>query len=132
MYGSSNTQRIGYRIHELRNATGLGRSKIYQLISEGELDVVRIGRCTLITAESVDALLEKYRSKDTNHSRRLSPLLTIEQVAEFLGCGIKRIQNLQKAGSFPPPTRINNRLIGWRENEIEAWLSSNNMEGSDV
>lgn len=50
--------RLGYRVHELCAATGLGRTKVYELIGAGQLKVVRIGRCTIVTAESVQSLLE--------------------------------------------------------------------------
>lgn len=36
---------------------GIGRSKLYELIGEGRLQVVHIGRRTLITAESVRSLV---------------------------------------------------------------------------
>lgn len=49
--------RLGYRVHELCAATGLGRTKVYELIGSGQLEVVRIGRCTIVTAESVQSLL---------------------------------------------------------------------------
>jgi predicted DNA-binding transcriptional regulator AlpA len=62
---------------------------------------------------------------------RVSPILRIEQVSELLGCSIKHVQNLQKAGRLPPRTRVSDRIIGWRENDIEAWLQSNREEGSD-
>lgn len=66
------------------------------------------------------------------NSSRVSPVLRTEQVAELLGCSIKHIQNLQKAGKLPPRTRVSERIIGWRESDLEAWLQSNREEGSDV
>lgn len=39
-------------------ATGLGKSKIYELISNGRLDTVKIGRRTLIKTASIHRLLE--------------------------------------------------------------------------
>lgn len=51
--------RIGYRIGELCAATGLGRTKVYELIASKQLEVVRIGRCTIVKAASVDALLQQ-------------------------------------------------------------------------
>lgn len=39
--------------------TGIGRSKLYELISAGELDVVKIGASTLITMASLRRLIEK-------------------------------------------------------------------------
>lgn len=63
---------------------------------------------------------------------RVSPVLRIEQVAELLGCSTKHVQNLQKAGELPPRTRVSDRIIGWRERDLEAWLTSRREEGSDV
>lgn len=51
--------RLGYRISELCAATGLGRTKIYELIASERLEVVRVGRCTIVKAASVDALLQQ-------------------------------------------------------------------------
>lgn len=63
---------------------------------------------------------------------RVSPVLRIEQVAQLLGCSIKHVQNLQKAGELPPRTRVSDRIIGWRESDLESWLTSRREEGSDV
>lgn len=51
--------RLGYRISELCAATGLGRTKVYELIASKQLEVVRVGRCTIVKAASVDALLQQ-------------------------------------------------------------------------
>lgn len=66
------------------------------------------------------------------HPSCVSPVLRIDQVAELLGCSIKHIQNLQKAGELPPRTRVSDRIIGWRESDLEAWLESRREEGSNV
>lgn len=50
------TKRLGYRVWEFCDATGLGRTKVYELIAQKRLDVVRVGRCTIITADSAEAL----------------------------------------------------------------------------
>jgi len=39
--------------------TGIGRSKLYELIAAGEVDVVKIGASTLITMASLRRLIEK-------------------------------------------------------------------------
>lgn len=49
--------RLGYRVAEFCAATGLGRTKTYELIADGRLTVVRVGRCTIITAESALRLM---------------------------------------------------------------------------
>ena len=40
------------------DATGLGRTKIYELINAGKLKTVKIGRRTLVRADSIRQLLE--------------------------------------------------------------------------
>lgn len=42
-------------------AIGIGRTKLYELINEGVLDVVKLGRRTLITTESIERLIQSYR-----------------------------------------------------------------------
>ena len=44
-------------IKETAKQLGLGRSTIYQMINEGSLEVRRIGGRTLVTQESIQALL---------------------------------------------------------------------------
>lgn len=38
---------------------GIGRSKLYELIQAGEIDTVKVGRCTLITVESLKRFVER-------------------------------------------------------------------------
>ena len=49
---------LSYTIPGAMRATGLGRSKLYQLISENRLKRIHIGRRTLITADSLRALID--------------------------------------------------------------------------
>lgn len=39
--------------------TGIGRSKLYELIRAGELDVVKVGTATLVTMTSLRRLAER-------------------------------------------------------------------------
>lgn len=41
--------------------TGIGRSKLYELIAAGEVDVVKIGASKLITVASLRRLIQKSR-----------------------------------------------------------------------
>ena len=41
-----------------RNALGIGTTKIYELIGNGRLRTVKLGRRTLIRTESIHALVE--------------------------------------------------------------------------
>ncbi len=44
-------------IEGTKKATGLGVTKIYELIGEGRLEVVKVGRRTLVKTKSIKALL---------------------------------------------------------------------------
>jgi excisionase family DNA binding protein len=41
--------------------TGIGRSKLYELIAAGEIDTVKIGASTLITVASLRRLIQRAR-----------------------------------------------------------------------
>ena len=51
-------QRPTCTISEACEATGLGRSKLYELISEGRLDTTRIGRRRLVRVPSLLRLVQ--------------------------------------------------------------------------
>ena len=50
--------KIGYTVRELAEQGICGKTKAYELIAEGKLRKVKIGRKTVITGDSVRALLE--------------------------------------------------------------------------
>lgn len=52
---------ITVRIPTAIKLTGIGRSKLYELIAEGALDVVKVGSATLITVDSIKRMLEARR-----------------------------------------------------------------------
>ena len=49
---------LAYSIKEASRATSLGRTRLYQLIAAGQLEVVKIGSRTLIPAHALHKLLE--------------------------------------------------------------------------
>ena len=53
---------ISVRIREAVRLTGLGRSKLYELIASGDVEIVKVGRCTLIPMESLHTLIERARN----------------------------------------------------------------------
>lgn len=55
------TEPISVRIAEAVRLTGIRRSKLYELIGAGDLEIVKIGRCTLIPMDSLRALIERGR-----------------------------------------------------------------------
>ncbi len=52
---------LSVRISAAVKMTGIGRSKIYELIQEGAIDIVKIGSSTLIPVASLERLLERNR-----------------------------------------------------------------------
>ena len=49
-----------YKIDEVAQALGLGTTTIHKLLRDGELQKIKLGRSTLISAESVKALLLRH------------------------------------------------------------------------
>ena len=54
---TNESPKLAFTIAEACYAVGIGRSKLYELIGEGRIEVVKIGSRTLIPAESLRALL---------------------------------------------------------------------------
>lgn len=57
----SGIEPITVRLPDAIRMTGLGRSKIYELIASGDIETIKIGRCTLIPVESLHRLIENAR-----------------------------------------------------------------------
>lgn len=53
---------ISVRIPEAVAMTGFSRSRLYELIASGELEIAKDGRCTLILMESLKAVVERRRT----------------------------------------------------------------------
>ena len=58
---SNGAEPLAVRIPDAVRMTGIGRSKLYELIASGEIDTVKVGRCTLVPMESLRALLSRLR-----------------------------------------------------------------------
>lgn len=52
---------LTYRIPDAMAVTGIGRSKIYELVGAGEIEAVHVGRRTLIIAASLNDYIERRR-----------------------------------------------------------------------
>ncbi len=52
-------ERITVRIPVAIEMTGIGRSKLYELIAAGDIEAVKIGASTLITVASLRRLIQK-------------------------------------------------------------------------
>lgn len=51
------------RVDHAIRMLGIGKTKLYELIGAGELEMIRIGRRTLIVQASIDSLVERLRSE---------------------------------------------------------------------
>ncbi len=51
-------QPLAYSVSEACRVSSLGRTRLYQLIAEGRLEVRKIGKRTLIPAASLRALID--------------------------------------------------------------------------
>jgi excisionase family DNA binding protein len=51
-------ERLAYSINDTAKALSLGRTSIYAMIADGRLEAFKLGRRTLIKAESIRRLLE--------------------------------------------------------------------------
>lgn len=49
---------VSTTIEGTSKATGLGKTKIYELINEGKLQTVKVGRRTLVKTDSIRSLLQ--------------------------------------------------------------------------
>ena len=52
---------LAVRVSQAARMVGLGRSKFYELIAAGDVETIKIGRCTLVPIESLHDLIEKAR-----------------------------------------------------------------------
>jgi excisionase family DNA binding protein len=55
---SVETKPLTVTVPTARKISGLGNTKIWALIKDGKLEVVRVGRRTLVTYRSLEALLQ--------------------------------------------------------------------------
>jgi excisionase family DNA binding protein len=54
---------------EAARALGIGRSKVYELLSSGALDSVRIGTCRRVPADALHSFLVELRGGGRNARR---------------------------------------------------------------
>lgn len=50
-------EKLAYSINETARALSLGRTSIYAMISDGRLEAFKLGRRTLVKAESIQRLV---------------------------------------------------------------------------
>ncbi|MBE5074234.1 helix-turn-helix domain-containing protein [Erythrobacteraceae bacterium E2-1 Yellow Sea] len=52
---------ICVRVNDAARMIGIGRTKLYELISTGELETVKIGKATRVTTASLHELVRRQR-----------------------------------------------------------------------
>jgi excisionase family DNA binding protein len=58
---SAQPEPLTVRIPAAVRMTGIGRSKLYELIQSGDIDIVKIGASTLIPVDSLRKLIDRHR-----------------------------------------------------------------------
>jgi len=61
MSGHQPIEPICVRINDAARMIGVGRTKLYELISKGEVETVKIGKATRITTASLRRLVDRQR-----------------------------------------------------------------------
>lgn len=61
---------ITVRIREACRLTGIGRSKFYELVSSGDIEVIKIGSMTLVPFEGLRAFVDRERRSTVGSSER--------------------------------------------------------------
>jgi predicted DNA-binding transcriptional regulator AlpA len=54
---------ISVRIPDAVRLTGMSRSRIYELIRAGDLEIVKVGASTLVLTESIKNFIESLRAR---------------------------------------------------------------------
>lgn len=61
MSDEKSVQPLTVRIREACRMTGIGRSKLYELIQAGEIEIIKIGSMTLVPVDSLQSFLTARR-----------------------------------------------------------------------
>ena len=62
---------IAIRVPEACRYLGIGRSTLYVLIGEGEVEVIKLGRSTLVLTASLRSLVERRRKPEDDPAARM-------------------------------------------------------------
>lgn len=53
---------ISVRIREACRLTGIGRSKFYELVASGDIEVIKVGTMTLVPFDGLRAFIDRERN----------------------------------------------------------------------
>jgi len=59
---------LSFTIQEAVQATGIGRTKLYEYINSGELEAKKIGKRTIVLKHDLDSFLNNLRSYGVSES----------------------------------------------------------------
>lgn len=59
--GPNRTRTLLLTVHEVAEQLGCGRTFVYELISSGEIETVKLGRLRRVPVAALDALVERLR-----------------------------------------------------------------------
>lgn len=62
MNDPTSNQPLTVRIPEACRMTGIGRSKLYELIQAGEIEIVKVGRMTLVPVDALQGFINAQRA----------------------------------------------------------------------
>ena len=62
MSGQQPVEPICVRVNDAARMIGVGRTKLYELSSSGELETVKIGKATRITTARLRKLVDRHRA----------------------------------------------------------------------
>lgn len=62
MSKTDHQRQITVRVDEACRMTGIGRTKFYELIEDGEIEVVKVGRMTLVPVAELEAFVQAHRT----------------------------------------------------------------------
>lgn len=57
-------EKLGYSVQETVEASGIGRTTIYELINTGELESIKVGRRRIIPAVSLREYFDRRRADE--------------------------------------------------------------------
>ena len=56
--------RVNWRVNEFCTAFGIGRTKFYELVNAGEIEIVKLGTRTLVPASAAQTFQEALEAGD--------------------------------------------------------------------
>lgn len=67
LFSDVEVELLSVRVPVALKMVGLSRSKFYELVQDGEIEIVKVGRSTLVIVESLHGFLERRRHRRATH-----------------------------------------------------------------